>query len=700
MLEPNCPPDEAERSAELRALQMLDTAPEERFDRVTRTAQRMFGVPIALISLVDVNRQWFKSRQGLDASETPRNISFCGHAILEEGVFVVENTIDDDRFFDNPLVLGGPNIRFYAGAPLHGPTGRKVGTLCIISPIARLFDAADIAALTDIGKWAEAELNATTLREATALAKSSEAKLQENMSLLTAVMGSTASFVDLSDIDGRYLYVNREYEKVFQHTLKEVIGKHVEDVLPAHLAHDYRVSELQAMRAGQSLHTESVVQQADGPHTYLIVRTPLYAEKNAGGNSEKAQLIGTCGVGTDITLEKNMAEQLRNTNAQLATTSRMHQAILNGANSSIISTDVDGLILTYNAGAEQMLGYQRTEVIGQSPAIFHSPGEVAARARELSAELGQAIEPGFDAFIAKARRGNADEHEWTYFRKDGSTLPVMLSVTALFDERQEVTGFLGIAYDLTERKRIEHMKSEFISTVSHELRTPLTSIRGSLGLLTAGAVGEIPAKAKPLLDIASKNCERLVRLINDILDIEKIESGHMRFDFSEQSLQALVEQAIAMTQAYAAQFSVRFVLQVEGAIGNVSGDADRLIQVIVNLLSNASKFSPFGGSVKVRLALTANNVRLSVIDHGEGIADEFRGRIFQKFAQADSSDTRGKGGTGLGLNISKAIVEKHHGSIGFYSERGKGTEFYVDLPLLVEQPLSGSAAMRGACSYL
>jgi signal transduction histidine kinase len=251
-------------------------------------------------------------------------------------------------------------------------------------------------------------------------------------------------------------------------------------------------------------------------------------------------------------------------------------------------------------------------------------------------------------------------------------------------DEQVLAGFVVIAQDLSERKKIEQLKNEFISTLSHELRTPLTSIRGALGLLAGGAAGEMPGPARSLLEIASKNCERLVRLINDMLDVEKIESGSMRFDAVVQPLLPLLEQAVAATTAFADQFQVSFDLRSEAGETYAAVDADRLLQVLVNLLSNASKFAPAGDVVEVRLRRLQAVARVSVIDHGVGIPTEFRSRIFQKFAQADATDSRQKGGTGLGLNISKAIVEKHRGTIDFISEPGVQTEFYVDLPLAAQ----------------
>ncbi len=211
----------------------------------------------------------------------------------------------------------------------------------------------------------------------------------------------------------------------------------------------------------------------------------------------------------------------------------------------------------------------------------------------------------------------------------------------------------AVARDIEEQKRIEQLKNDFVSVVSHELRTPLTSIRGSLGLIAGGVAGELPAKARSLVDIAAKNCERLVRLINDILDVEKIESGQMGFRLAPVDLAALAGQAVESNRAYAEGYEVELRISflgeaVEGRGARVWGDADRLLQVITNLISNAVKFSPRGGVVEVAVTRGEGEARVAVTDHGPGVPPEFRQRIFEKFAQADSSSTREKGGTGLG----------------------------------------------------
>lgn len=256
--------------------------------------------------------------------------------------------------------------------------------------------------------------------------------------------------------------------------------------------------------------------------------------------------------------------------------------------------------------------------------------------------------------------------------------------TPLFNEKGEIVGTTGFSRDITERKEIDKMKNEFVSMVSHELRTPLTSIRGSLGLVTSGKIETLSDKTQGLLEIANNNCLRLINLINDILDIEKIEAGKMDFQIEILNLVSLVEQTIQANLQFAQKHGVEIKLENELEEVFVKVDGNRLIQVITNLLSNAIKFSEQNTAVKVCITMQNNNVKVAVINYGREIPKEFKSRIFQKFAQADSSDARQKGGTGLGLSIAKAIVEKMQGNIGFTSKDNE-TVFYFDLPEFTEE---------------
>ncbi|ADU67199.1 PAS sensor protein [Desulfurispirillum indicum S5] len=248
---------------------------------------------------------------------------------------------------------------------------------------------------------------------------------------------------------------------------------------------------------------------------------------------------------------------------------------------------------------------------------------------------------------------------------------------------------IGTNWDISEQKRVELMKSQFVSTVSHELRTPLTSINGSLGLIAGGAVGELPSQARQLVDIAYKNSQRLGYLINDLLDMEKIAAGKMRFDMILQELMPIVEQAMEANEAYGRQFNVTFALVERDDSMLVRVDAQRLMQVLSNLLSNAAKFSASAERVEIAVMAQNNQVRVEVRDQGPGISPELQARLFTKFTQADSSDTRQKGGTGLGLAIAKELVERMGGTIGVHSEVGRGSVFFFELPAVHRDELCG-----------
>lgn len=536
MQAPGIPDTEQQRLEALRALKLLDTGDDARLDRITRIALRHFGVPIALISLIDANRQWFKSRQGLEASETPRDVSFCGHAILGEDVFVVEDALADQRFADNPLVTGPPHIRFYAGAPLAMPDGHRVGTLCIIDRQARTFPADDRQGLRELADWLQDELRNIHVREAADSFQRQEARLK-------AILDTVVDAIITIDDRGAIETANPAAERLFGYTLAELAGQNVNCLMPA----PYRNEHDGYLRR------------------YLETRVP------------------------------------------------------------------------------RVIGIGR-EVVGR--------------------------------------------------RKDGTVFPMELAVSETLVEGRR--SFTGIVRDISERKRLERMKSEFVSTVSHELRTPLTSIHGSLGLLIGGAAGELPEKAKELAQIACNNSDRLVRLISDILDMEKIESGRMIFSLRPVEIGVIARETIAANEGYCRKLGVAIALDDALAETKVLADPDRLNQVITNLISNAAKFSPVGETVHVSLAPIAQGVRLSVADRGPGIPEEFRPHIFERFSQADSSDTRQVGGTGLGLSITMALVARFGGRLSFDTERGAGTTFHVDLPLWSDAPILARSGNTGA----
>ena len=329
--------------------------------------------------------------------------------------------------------------------------------------------------------------------------------------------------------------------------------------------------------------------------------------------------------------------------------------------------DATGRIILVNAQIESLFGYARDELLGHTIEML-----VPERFR------GQHPAHRSEFFQAPRARAMGAGRDLYGRRKDGSELPVEIALNPLNTPAGDFV--LSSIIDLSQRREIERMRSSFVSTVSHELRTPLTSISGCLGLLQAGALGLLPEKADSMVRIAYKNCGRLVRIINDILDFGKLEAGEMTFKLISVPLLELLQQSIEANSAYAERYGVHFLLQGGAPDDRVMADADRLMQVLTNLLSNAAKFSPPNAQVLIRLKTSSSAHRIEVEDSGLGIPEEFQGRVFERFAQAETSANRRFEGTGLGLSITRKLVEAMGGTIGFSTVIGQGTVFYFELP--------------------
>ena len=387
-------------------------------------------------------------------------------------------------------------------------------------------------------------------------------------------------------------------------------------------------------------------------------------------------------------------------------TSTTHKAILNSANFSIISTDNNGIIHTFNKAAERMLGYTAEELVGKSaPDPLHVASEVIGRAAELSKELGIRIDPGFDAFVAKTlRTGKPDEREWTYVRKDGSTFPVMLSITALFDEQGQPFGYVGVGDDITARKEVERRlreakelaeasnraKSEFLATMSHELRTPMNGVLGMTELLLQTSLN---ARQREFAEATSQSANALLHVIDDVLDFSKIEAGKLTIVSEDFSLRSVVDAVleIAALRDPGKQISLAAIVHRD-VPHRLTGDPLRLRQVLLNLVGNGIKFTN-RGEVVVRVRSVGRQadkllLRLEVSDTGIGLSAEQIDKLFQPFVQADTSATRRFSGTGLGLAICRRLVELMGGRIGVRSEPGQGSTFWCELPFGVpSQPV-------------
>lgn len=860
MISASLPPDESERLSALRELGMLDTAPEERFDRLTRLAQDMFQAPIALVTLVDEDRQWFKSNRGLGVGETARDVAFCAHAILDEQVLVIPDAKADPRFADNPLVTGDPDIRFYAGAPLSTSDGYSVGTLCVIDTEPREWTDEQSRALRDLANVVEEELNQTRLQnqqrallaltDVTALTEADQKEqLRRALELGSEYLGLPIGIVSRIEeddyevlvqvsplgvlADGRHFSVASTYCELALkaddvlaiadmknsaysgHPCYEVFG--LQSYIGVPLTVDGRVfgtlnfsspeprahstfsaadvdfvrimgrwvaATLRRWQLNEQLMSQqriaSVITRAQSSFIQTDDRTAAFdgllhdileltgceygfvgevlhrpdgapylkthAVSDIAWNEETRawyekykdeglefdnpdtlfghtltsgesllsndpandprrgtlpgghpplrsylglpvvhgdSMIGMVGLANKpgdfsdadieflspllVTIGQLIEawKTMRMRREDLKTVARL-SLVARQMTNGVLITDMDGHIEWVNEGFTRMTGFTPEDLLGQRPRdILHGADTDSQTTSEILEAMAE-------------RRSFTVELQ--AIRKSGSSFWVDLSSNPLYRPDGSLEGFMVMASDITERKRIDQMKSEFVSTVSHELRTPLTSITGSLGLVASGIAGPLPERAQGMLAIAHKNSQRLSRLIDDLLDMEKLVAGKVRLDMSICELMPIIDRAIEDNQSYADHYGVD--IDCTERVGNLLVDVDplRLHQVLSNLLSNAAKFSEPRTAVEVSVTTLADTVRVEVTDHGRGIPEDFQPHLFEKFSQADASDSRQRGGTGLGLAISKDLVERMGGTIGFESVEGEGSTFHFELP--------------------
>jgi len=393
----------------------------------------------------------------------------------------------------------------------------------------------------------------------------------------------------------------------------------------------------------------------------------------------------------------------------LLKTGALQNAILTSANFSIIATDEKGIIQLFNVGAERMLGYTAAEVVNRiRPSDIHDPQEVAARAQALSLELATPITPGFEALAYKASRGVEDIYELTYIRKNGGRFPAIISITALRDDYGEIIGYLLIGTDNSVRKQVELdlnkamavaekanlAKSDFLSSMSHELRTPLSAILGFAQLMESGSPLPTPSQ-KRSIDQILKAGWYLLELINEILDLALIESGKLPLSLEPISLTEVVHECQAMIEPQAQKRDIRMTFPQFALPYFVKADRTRVKQVLINLLSNAVKYNKVGGTVVVDcIARTPGRIRICVKDTGEGLTPNKVTQLFQPFNRL-GKEAGIEEGTGIGLMVSKRLVELMKGEIGVESTIGVGSVFWIELNLTAE-PQPAAAAEPAA----
>ena len=451
-------------------------------------------------------------------------------------------------------------------------------------------------------------------------------------------------------LDGVVTSWNKGAERVYGYTAEEAIGRPMRDLHLKKLTDAEYLKVLQRIGSGKAATFEAQRQRKDESPIHVLCSTSPILDTDG-------TLIGETTVARDIT-------EIRRAQLELAKTERELRLLIDNTPAMICYIDSQNRYRLVNKGYAELYGMSQAGFAGRDYRDLMNP----------------ALLPKIEHFFKQALTGQPIRYERAETTAAGVVRELVVQYVPNFGEGGVVIGVFSLLTDVTELKKIDRMKSEFVSTVSHELRTPLTSIRGSLGLLAGGVAGDIPGEARELVDIAQKNCERLINLINDILDIDKIESGKLDLEFVTADLMSLIDEAVAENTVYAGERQVSLCITGRINAAPVRVDPQRFAQIMANLLSNAAKYSPAQGRVEIAVQRHHDKFRVSVRDYGAGIGPEFKTRMFQRFSQSDSSDTRRVGGTGLGLAISKSIVEQFGGQIGFDSTLGEGSTFYFDLP--------------------
>lgn len=574
----------------------------------------------------------------------------------------------EDAWFESKLAEDLPRMGQLAATSLRqGRTGYQQEFRCrrIDGVVRWLREVVSILPLGD-GQWRLVGVctDVTDQHRADEVRAKLDATLMEQASLLDL----TNDMIVVFDIEGRILFWNLGAENKYGWALGEVLGKRFSDIVHPQQSAPFADLIDDLIRDGH-WEGEAVHLTRDGRP--ITVQGRLALRRNPRGEP-----LAVMAIFLDITEAKQAADRI----SHLA---RNRQLILNSVGDGIVGLDRDGVATFINPAGARMLGYEVEGLIGkQLHELFHQWRANNPTVSESQCRICASLQ---DSQIYRV----SNEVFW---RQDGTSFPVEYLSTPIV-ERERVTGVVLSFNDITERRAVERMKDEFISVVSHELRTPLTSIRGSLGLLASGVLGPLPERGQRMLDIAVNNTDRLVRLINDILDIERIESGRVSMEKRACEAAELVAQAVDVMAPVADKAQVS--LLVSPCSAPLLADSDRIVQVLTNLLNNAIKFSDPGKRVWLSASIEQDQLMLRVKDEGRGIPADKLDAIFERFQQVDASDAREKGGTGLGLAICRTIVQQHGGRIWAESTVGEGSTFNVTLPLLPrseQQPDVPSAA--------
>ena len=722
------PTNDDQRVAHLHALNILDTPREDAFDNMTRLVAELFGVPIALVSLVDRERQWFKSAQGLCSVQTARDISFCSHVVFNAAPLVVSDATQDPRFAANPLVAGEPYIRFYAGVPILSD-GFILGTLCLIDTRARDLSAAELERLQLLALQVEQLI--LLHRQAHRLGVEIDQTSTVNAQYEAIIQGAAAGVVRING-RGRMLEVNRFVCDMLGYDEQELLGQNVKMLMPMAyaVAHDGYLGAYQRSGEAKVIGKGREVEAQHGDGHSIPVHLAV-SEVHLGAKSDdhdSRQFIGIISDLRDVhaarereqkerallevlhhgltdyralvsgnTLWRFLKEALKElTHSEYALIGEVVQqndtpALKVHAITDLSWSDKSRHLMEQLVSGNMMLSSPST-MLGR---VF-AGGEIVLSNDMQNDPRGGHLPPGHPALtrylgvpivdrgrligmyaIANAPQ-DYDESLVEWLKPFTSTCALLINLYRQLNEQDRFTEELRIAKEQAETA--SQAKTDFLSSMSHELRTPLNSILGFAQLLENSRT-PLPERQKRQAGQIIRSGRHLLELINEVLDLARIESGNMQVSMEPVNAQDVIQDAIEIIQPLAAEQGLKLHFPAPERCGvYVLGDYTRTKQVLINLLSNAVKYNRESGTVTLQCEVIGDLYRITVSDTGRGIPESRLAELFQPFNRlgAESGSIEG---TGVGLVLTRQLIGLMQGEMGVVSREGEGSDFWFELPL-------------------
>ncbi|NBC01048.1 MAG: PAS domain S-box protein [Bacteroidetes bacterium] len=634
--------NEQARLAALRRYAVMDTPPEEAFDRLVQMASRTLEAPAALMTLLDADRQWFKASVGWDAEETPREFAICEHNLMDTDVLVVPDLTADARFADNPYVAGDPGLRFYAGAPLCTPDGFILGSICVLDTAPRTLTSAEVATLEDLAALAVEELERRAVHS-------------YRQGLLESI---TDAFVAV-DTNWRCLYVNARAEELLQRDRTALLGRSLwDEFAPETVPKHYRL-----------LHEAAATQE---PVRYEAYVAPLDRWMNVGAYPFDR---GLSIYFADITERKEVEQALRQREDDLREAHRV-------ARLGSWTWDLQADVTTWSVVKYDIFGLPPEKEVTYETFISHVHPEDRANVRT------------FGAGIRGPEGPDSGEIDYRIIRPDGEVCFIRERSELIRAPDGTPLRMVGTAQDVTaetqrtaeliqakeEADQMNRLKSRFLANMSHEIRTPLTSIIGFAEVLKEM---ELEGPVAECADTIYRSSDRLFTTLTSVLDLSQLEAGTLTLHPEELVVQDLVTDVVSTHDRHAVQQGIALECTVPPFDVEARVDRSACIRVLSNIIGNAVKFTP-EGAVDVRLQATADTFTCTISDTGIGIAESFLPSLFDPFKQESNGDTRLYEGSGLGLAITKDLVDLMGGTIHVETQKGEGTTVTVRLPRVLE----------------